>query len=441
MNWQQLLSLKRYGDTTTRFRMLQDETRLGFEVDYDRIIFSDYFRSLQNKTQVVPFSNKDFVHTRLTHSLEVSVVGRSLGRIAGQAILEKHPELQKDSYKFNDFGAIVAAAALAHDIGNPPFGHSGEKAISEYFKTGNGQQYQKLIKSSEWQDLTNFEGNANGFRLLTLSREGVNGGLRLSYATLGAFIKYPKPSLPKVDQKNKAFKKYGIFQHDLKVFREVAKELGLQQVQNYQDVYYRHPLAFLVEAADDICYSIIDFEDGINMGLIPEEKALEYLLNLVRENLKTEKYNQLKSQKDRLSYLRALAIQSLINEAVSTFLANEEAMLKGAYPFALLEKSKYKAQLEDIITISVEKMYRSPEVMEKEIQGYHIIHKLLDIFLAAVNNSYDRKGTAYDRLILNMLPEVVQVSDKCLYNRILNICSYIAGMSDRQALSIYNKLQ
>lgn len=441
MNWQQLLSLKRFGDTTTRYRMLQDETRLGFEVDYDRIIFSDYFRSLQNKTQVVPFSNKDFVHTRLTHSLEVSVVGRSLGRIAGKAILEKHPELQKDSYKFNDFGAIVAAAALAHDIGNPPFGHSGEKAISEYFKTENGQQYKEMMKPAEWQDLTSFEGNANGFRLLTLSREGVSGGLRLSYATLGAFIKYPKPSLPKVEQKNKAFKKYGIFQNDLMVFKDVAKDLGLQKVENHQDVYYRHPLAFLVEASDDICYSIIDFEDGINMGLIPEEKALEYLLNLVRENLKTEKYNQLKSQKDRLSYLRALAIQSLINEAVSIFLANEEAILNGTYPHALLEKSRYKAQLEDIIAISVEKMYRSPEVIEKEIQGYHIIHKLLDIFLTAVNNTYDGKETAYDRLIFNMLPEVVQVNDKNLYNRILNICSYIAGMSDRQALSIYDKLK
>ncbi len=441
MNWQQLLSLKRYGDRTTRYRMLQDETRLGFEVDYDRIIFSDYFRSLQNKTQVVPFSNKDFVHTRLTHSLEVSVVGRSLGRIAGQSILEKHPDLQKDGYKFNDFGAIVAAAALAHDIGNPPFGHSGEKAISEYFETGNGQQYQKMMKPAEWQDLTNFEGNANGFRLLTLNREGVNGGLRLSYATLGAFIKYPKPSLPKVKQQNKAFKKYGVFQNDLEVFKDVAKNLDLRKVENHPDVYYRHPLAFLVEAADDICYSIIDFEDGINMGLIPEEKALEYLLNLVRENLKTEKYNQLKSQKDRLGYLRALAIQSLINETVSTFLANEEAILKGAYPFALLEKSKYKAQLEDIIAISIEKMYRSSEVIEKEIQGYHIIHKLLDVYLTAINNSYEGKDTAYDRLILNMVPEEVKTNDKSLYNRTLNICSYIAGMSDRQALSIYDKLK
>ena len=198
MDWERLLSLKRHGDTNKRLRKEQDETRLGFEVDYDRIIFSSAFRSLQDKTQVIPLSKTDFVHTRLTHSLEVSVVGRSLGRIAGKKILEKHPHLREvHGYRFSDFGAIVAAAALAHDIGNPPFGHSGEQAIGEYFKNGNGKQYQSVLSEKQYQDLIDFEGNANGFKLLTESREGVPGGLRLSYATLGAFMKYPKESLPK----------------------------------------------------------------------------------------------------------------------------------------------------------------------------------------------------------------------------------------------------
>ena len=187
MNWSQLLSLKRFGDTQIRPRKDQDETRLGFEVDYDRIIFSDSFRSLQDKTQVVPLSKTDFVHTRLTHSLEVSVVARSLGRKVGEQVLKNHPELVKQGFTMNDFGAIVATAALAHDIGNPPFGHSGEKAIGEYFKHGNGQQYEAHLTKKQWQDFVDFEGNANGFRILTESKSGMEGGLRLSYATLGTF--------------------------------------------------------------------------------------------------------------------------------------------------------------------------------------------------------------------------------------------------------------
>ena len=146
MNWEQLLSLRRFGDTEKRIRSEQDETRLGFEVDYDRIIFSDSFRSMQDKTQVVPLSKTDFVHTRLTHSLEVSVVARSLGRIIGKHILLKYPGLSKKGYLASDFGAIVAAAALSHDIGNPPFGHSGEKAIGEYFISGKGKNLKTILQ-------------------------------------------------------------------------------------------------------------------------------------------------------------------------------------------------------------------------------------------------------------------------------------------------------
>ncbi|HFS67250.1 MAG TPA: dNTP triphosphohydrolase, partial [Flavobacteriia bacterium] len=209
MNWEQLLSLKRFGDTEKRLRAKQNEMRLGFEVDYDRIIFSDDFRSLQDKTQVIPLSQTDFVHTRLTHSLEVSVVARSLGRLAGDFLLNKYPYLKQLGYQINDFGAIVASAALAHDIGNPPFGHSGEKAIGEYFKSDLGKQFKEQLTQKEWQDLIDFEGNANGFHLLNKSRDGVAGGLRLSYATLGAFMKYPKESLPKKATNHIVDKKYG----------------------------------------------------------------------------------------------------------------------------------------------------------------------------------------------------------------------------------------
>ena len=442
MNWEQLLSLKRYGDTNKRMRKEQDETRLGFEVDYDRIIFSSEFRSLQDKTQVIPLSKTDFVHTRLTHSLEVSVVARSLGRKVGQKLLEKYPHLQSvHGYQINDFGAIAAAAALAHDIGNPPFGHSGEKAIGEFFKTGNGKQFKDQLTDKEYQDLCDFEGNANGFKIVTQNRVGREGGLRLSYATLGAFIKYPKESLPKKPTNSISDKKYGVFQSEKEVFLDLADELGLIESNKGNDLsFHRHPLAFLVEAADDICYTIIDFEDGINLGLIQEEFALEYLINLVRDSININKYNSLTNTKDRVSYLRALAINTLINEAVTIFMKNEELILKGEFNIALLERSKYEAQIKDIIKLSVEKIYQSREVIDKEITGYEVITKLLNTFITAVNNNHNNKQTNYDDLLLKILPKTIDFDNQSLYNRLLNVCHFIALLSDSKAILTYKKI-
>jgi dGTPase len=442
MSWNKLLSLKRYGDKNERLRKDQDETRLGFEVDYDRIIFSDSFRSLQDKTQVVPLSKTDFVHTRLTHSLEVSVVARTLGRVVGEQVLKIHPELNEQGYKMNDFGAIVATAALAHDIGNPPFGHNGEKAIGEYFKNGKGLKYKNKLSSKEWQDLIDFEGNANGFKLLTENKEGVQGGLRLSYSTLGTFIKYPKESLPKKPTNEIADKKFGVFQSEIPFFNDLANELGLISSGKDGDLAYkRHPLAYLVEAADDICYTIIDFEDGINLGLIEEEFALEYLIKLVKGTIDSKKYYQLKYKKDRLSYLRALAIGTLINEAAKVFLQNEASILEGKYPYSLLEKCKYEAQINDIIKISIEKIYRSREVIEKELVGYTIISKLLDVFLTAINNKYENTLTNYDKLILFLLPESLKEPNPNQYLRILSICGYVASLTDGFALQLYKKIK
>lgn len=438
MNWIQLLSLKRFGDTEKRLRKHQDETRLGFEVDYDRIIFSDSFRSLQDKTQVVPHSKTDFIHTRLTHSLEVSVVARTLGRKVGEKVLEKHSDLIEEGFKMNDFGAIVASAALAHDIGNPPFGHSGEKAIGEYFKNGNGKKHKGELTEKQWQDLIDFEGNANGFRLLNENKNGIIGGLRLSYATLGTFIKYPKESLPKKPTKHIADKKYGVFQSDVNFFNELANELGLKN--NDLNNFRRHPLAYLVEAADDICYTIIDFEDGINLGLIEEEFALEYLIKLVKDSINVEKYHQLKFKKDRLSYLRALAIGTLIDEAVKVFIANEHEILKGSFQHSLLDKCKYEAQINDIIKISVEKIYRSREVVEKEVVGYRVISTLIDVFLSALTNKYENNMSNYDKLIITLLPDEIQNPEKLLYRRILKVCGYVASLTDGYALQLYKKI-
>jgi dGTPase len=441
MNWEQLLSLRRQGDKGKRLRIEQDDTRLGFEVDYDRIIFSSAFRSLQDKTQVIPLSKTDFVHTRLTHSLEVSVVGRSIGRLVGKKIIEKYPHLKEvHGYHMNDFGAIVAAAALAHDIGNPPFGHSGEKAIGEYFSIGKGQQYKDQLTEKQWQDLIDFEGNANGFSVLTSTRPGIEGSLRLSYATLGAFTKYPKESLPKKPTKNIADKKYGFFQSDKDFFKEVADELGMISNKTGNDIgYERHPLAFLVEAADDICYTIIDFEDGINLGLVSEDFALEYLIKLVKDTIDTAKYQTLTTKEDRISYLRALAIGNLINDAVKVFVENEEAILKGEFHFALTDKSKYKAQMDDIIKLSVKNIYQSREVIEKELSGYQIINNLLDKFITAYNNSHEGKATNYDKLLLKILPEKHHLEKENLYDRLLHICHFISMLTDGKAV-LFNKI-
>lgn len=441
MHWEQLLSLKRQGDTSKRLRKEQDDTRLGFEVDYDRIIFSAPFRSLQDKTQVIPLSKTDFVHTRLTHSLEVSVVGRSIGRLVGKKIIEKYPHLKEiHGFQANDFGAIVAAASLAHDIGNPPFGHSGEKAIGEYFSIGKGQKYKDQLTAKEWQDLIDFEGNANGFSVLTSSRLGIEGGVRLTYAVLGAFMKYPKESLPKKPTQNISDKKYGFFQSDKEFFKEVAEELGLIPNKTGDDIgYERHPLAYLVEAADDICYTIIDFEDGINLGLVSEDFALEYLIKLVKDTIDTPKYQTLTNKEDRISYLRALAIGNLINDAVRVFIENEEAILKGEFPYALMDKSKYKAQIDDIIQLSVKKIYQSREVIEKEITGYQIINNLLDKFCTAYNNDFDNSKTNFDSLLLKILPEKHLVKKDTLYERLLHICHFVSLLTDGNAV-LYNKI-
>ena len=441
MNWEQLLSLRRQGDTNKRLRIEQDETRLGFDVDYDRIIFSSAFRSLQDKTQVIPLSKTSFVHTRLTHSLEVSVVGRSLGRTIGKAVLEKHPQLHTvHGYQSNDFGAIVAAASLAHDIGNPPFGHSGEKAIGNYFLNGNGKRFKTQLTNKEYQDLIDFEGNANGFKILSESKNGVEGGLRLSFATLGAFMKYPKESLPKNPTSHIADKKYGVFQSEKDFFGAVAQELGLQKRGEQKDLsYHRHPLTFLVEAADDICYTIIDFEDGINLGLIEEEFALEYLINLVKENINTKKYTSLIKSTDRLAYLRSLAINTLVAEAAAVFIENEENILNGKFTTSLLDKSKYKAQVADIIKISVQKIYKSTEVIDKEIAGYKILNTLLDVYTTSVENVFNDSLTPFDSLVLNDFS--FNTNEKyTTYQYLIESCNYLSRLTDGNAMLIFQKI-
>lgn len=440
MNWEQLLSLKKYGDKNKRLRIEQDPLRPGFDVDYDRIIFSTPFRLLQDKTQVIPYSKTHFVHTRLTHSLEVSVVARSLGRLAGLGILQKHPALsQTHGYSAQDFGSICAAAALAHDIGNPPFGHSGEKAIGYFFSDARGERFKEMLSPVQWQDLIYFEGNANGFRILNRQQEN-NGGLRLSYATLGAFIKYPKASLPHRPSHHIADKKFGYFQADKHFFEDLKNELNLAELG--QGTFARHPLVYLVEAADDICYTLIDFEDGINLGLIPEEYALEFLVKIVSGKLNIDKYRKMGNLTERIAYLRAVAINVLVQEAASIFLENEMAILEGSFSKSLTDKSAFKAQLEDVIGLSVKKVYRSTEVLEKELTGFQAINHLLEIFTASAERKFNHKEAYFDQLLLKNLPDLHFLENKeSLYEALLSVCGYVAQLTDSQALVLSNRLK
>jgi len=439
MLWENLLSLNKYGDTSLRLRKNEDETRLSFDMDYDRVVFSSAFRSLQDKTQVIPLSKTSFVHTRLTHSIEVSVVGRSLGRAVGKHVLTKYPHLRELGYQTNDFGAIIAAAAVAHDIGNPPFGHSGEKAIGEFFQFKKGTAIKHLLTEAEYADLCSFEGNANGFRILNETRFGAEGGLRLTYATLGAFTKYPKESLPVRPTDRIADKKYGFFQGDKKFFKEVAETLGLKSNSvNGELRYARHPLAFLVEAADDICYTIIDFEDGINLGLISEDVALEYLGGIISDKINTYKYSKLQTKEERIAYLRAVAIGALIQDATDIFLQNEDAILAGEFHQSLLYDSKYRHQITDVIDCSVERIYQSDEVVEKEVSGYVVLQHLLDIFFTAIINQENGRETSFDKLLLKKLPEKYRKNGS-LYDKVMGITCYITSLTDSNAVELHLK--
>ncbi len=440
MDWLRLMTPHRFGDTKEHVVALE-KSRDDFEIDHDRVVFSTPFRRLQDKTQVIPLPESDFVHTRLTHSLEVSCVGRSLGKIAGEYVLQQHPELSKEmGVKSSHFGSIIAAASLAHDIGNPPFGHSGEKAIGEYFQNGRGQAFRERIADDrQWKDLTDFEGNANGFRILTHSANAPEGGLRLTYPTLAAFTKYPKASLPDHPDSSKASdKKFGFFQTEAPYFREIAETLGLGKKYGKEEPnWLRHPLAFLVEAADDICYSIIDFEDGVRLGLIPEETYKKYLLAIIGNEFDEERYKTIPSNTERYGYLRAKAIQQLIGDLARVFIENEAAILSGEYDTSLLKKSRFLDPVQTIKSLSSEKVYLARAVLEIEAAGFEVLGGLLDIFIHSVEAEGARPKKARQ-----LLPEPFAAAEgKDLYERIIIICEYIAGLTDPGAIALYRKLK
>ncbi|MCF8302370.1 MAG: dNTP triphosphohydrolase [Bacteroidales bacterium] len=426
-----------------------DDIRSEFQKDFDRIVFSSPFRRLQNKTQVLPLPKSDYVRNRLTHSLETSSVGRSLGNIVGKTLLTKYPAI-KEKLKLSsfDFGYMVSAACLAHDIGNPPFGHAGEDAINHFFKSKEAEKFTFDLDIKEIADLQNFEGNSAGFRLLATSLKSQNkieGGLRLTFGTLATFVKYPKESLPNRKHEGKAsLKKYGLFQTEVETYSNIAISLKLIAQNNKREDYAwkRFPLAFLVEASDDICYHIIDLEDGFNVGLIGFDEIYDFytaILDKCNNDGYKRKLQNVVDNRSRITYLRSLVINSLIFKATDIFVNNEDSILSGVFDEPLLKRLD-----KDLIDIldkikkkSIEKIYNSKSILKIEAAGYQVVPFLLDAFIKAqlTEENYEGKKQIY-----GLLPNQYKIGEN-KYEKILNVVMFISGMTDRYAVELYKNLK
>jgi dGTPase len=366
-----------------------------------------------------------------------------LGKKVGESVLEKHPELKEEGFSSYDFGAIVAAAALAHDIGNPPFGHSGESAISDYFNAADKTAlFKKHMSEKQWADIIDFEGNAQGFRLMNQTN-----GLQLTYATLGAFTKYPRPSLiSERDKARKSQKKYGYFQSDKDEFAGLASEVGLQQ-QSEGGIWSRHPLAFLVEAADDICYQVIDLEDGCRLELVSYDETVDLLGAIIGENFDREKLVKYNSDAERIGVLRAMAIGKLVDECVAIFLKNEDQLLSGEFDKALTGLIPSAGILDKIEILSITKIYQSRKVLEKEAAGFEVLPGLLDGFSSAVYHYYFDKEHFTKKLqnLIRLLPEEIKSkmdqSSDSLYDLLMITNDFISGMTDTHAISLYRTIK
>ncbi|MDU1890509.1 MAG: dNTP triphosphohydrolase [Dysgonomonas sp.] len=434
MNWQQLISAKRFG--MEEYQDGKHHDRTDFQRDYDRLIFSSPFRRLQNKTQVFPLPGSVFVHNRLTHSIEVSSVGRSLGVIVGRELRNKYPQSLAD---FEEISSVVAAGCLAHDLGNPPFGHSGETAITSYFSEGNGRYLEEKVKAEggRWEDFINFEGNANSIRLLIHQFKGRRkGGFVMTYSMLASIVKYPYSSLA-ANGKGK----FGFFQSEEEDFRRIATGLGLICLQESPLKYVRHPLVYLVEAADDICYEMMDIEDAHKLGLLSTEETIGLFLQFFTEEKQQKMRRVMQYVNDineQIAYLRSSVIGLLVNECTSVFIDNEEDILEGKFEGALIKKisSLPNEAYKKAAAVSFKKIYKAKDVVDIELAGHRIIGFLLDTLIKAIE-SPDGK---YSQLILSRVPEQFEVDAPTLYERILAVLDFVSGMTDVYALDLYRKI-
>ena len=436
MNWRQLISNKRFG--LEDLHELRKDDRTEFQRDYDRLIFSAPFRRLQNKTQVFPLPGSIFVHNRLTHSLEVSCVGRSLGNIISTQLLKKYPDLE-DTH-VSEIGAIVSAACLAHDLGNPPFGHSGEKAISTFFSEGKGLSLKERLSSMEWDDITHFEGNANAFRLLTHQFLGRRrGGFVMTYTTLASIVKYPFSS-----QLAGKKSKFGFFISEADDYQTIAKELGIIRLSKEGEPlkYARHPLVFLVEAADDICYQMMDIEDAFKLKIFSfeEAKALyQGFMNNKQRQRTDEICGLVADTNEQIAYLRATVIGILVQECTRVFMENEESILAGTFEGSLIKHIAplQKEAYQTCSNTAVERIYRSRDVLDIELAGFHVISTLLELMVDAVCSP----EKAYSQLLINRVSSQYDINSDTLYGKLQAVLDYISGMTDVYALDLYRKIK
>lgn len=437
MEWKQLISNKRFGQEHKHAERHDD--RSEFKRDYDRLIFSSAFRRLQNKTQVFPLPGSIFVHNRLTHSLEVASVGMSIGNDISRRVIQKRPKL-KDTL-VEEIGTIVSAACLAHDLGNPPFGHSGEKAIQTFFSEGPGQKIKSMVSSEFWDDITHFEGNANAFRILTHRFKGRRqGGFVMTYSMLASIVKYPFASSLAGNHG-----KFGFFASEAESYRKIADELGIfcKSAPGEPLKYARHPLVYMVEAADDICYEIMDIEDSHKLKILSFAETEHLLLSFFDEDIQ-QKIRQriideeMTDENEKVVYMRASVIGKLENECVAAFLAHEEEILAGTFEGSLIDhiSERQKKAYKECEKISYSKIYQSKPVLDIELSGYQIMATLMEVFIeAAVNPS-----RFYSKQLLRRVSSQYDIENENLEEHIMAVIDYISGMTDIYALDIYQKI-
>jgi dGTPase len=438
MDWNRLISTDRLG---SKNRGIKDNASLRpeFQKDYDRLVFSSPFRRLQDKTQVFPLPGSTFVHNRLTHSLEVASIGKTLGDMVSME-LEKRETA--NTALISEMGTIVSTACLAHDLGNPPFGHSGESAISRYFQTGNGLQYRDQVTENEWNDLQHFEGNANAFRILAHSFKGRRqGGYAMTYSTLASLVKYPFPSTA-FPEKNK----YGFFHSEIEAFTHVANELGIPLLDEEKKVYARYPLVYLVEAADDIAYQLMDLEDAHKLRILDTKETEELFLQFFDKtddewffNMKESVYQEVIDTNERIAFLRSLTISKLIKETQAVFMNHHTEIMEGIFEGSLVKHLKGTSgkAMKAVQKISVQKIYRNPEVISIELAGYNILGTLLEEFIPAVIEP----STDYHKKLISLIPEQYHTESSSVYHKIQTVLDFVSNMTDLYAVKLYKDIK
>ena len=437
MDWKKLISNKRLGQEDRHPERHDD--RSEFKRDSDRLVYSAPFRRLQNKTQVFPLPGSVFVHNRLTHSLEVSSLGKSLGDDVARLLMKRHPELR--GTLFEEIGTIVQTAGLAHDMGNPPFGHSGEKAMQAFFLEGDGQPLEEMVSPRFWADITHFEGNANAFRLLTHRFKGRRrGGFVMTYSTLAAMVKYPFTSMAAGEHG-----KFGFFREEQDDYRRIADDLGILCLDGGEDTlrYARHPLVFLTEAADDICYEIMDIEDAHKLKLLSFDETADLLLGYFDDASRRRIFKRIEDEgvddeNEKIVYMRACAVGLLENECVHAFVDNEDAILAGTFSGPLIAHTSeaVRQAYRRSSDVSVDKIYRSKTVTDVELSGYKIMETLMEAFISAAVHP----ETFHSRQLIRRVSSQYDIHSEDLETRIMAVLDYISGMTDVYALDIYQKI-